>query len=159
MKTPDPAASGQQVPPASPAQYTAPPRRRQQFPEKRARSGRARPLFLLWHSRRCRMPPSACSMNLPARLDPEHQRAALPDWPRLMSAPLAAAYLSIGETTLRTQGPQPKRLGARVLWDRGDLDRWADALGGGPLDESQRAGEAGDILRRVQSRMQGLSGK
>jgi len=90
-------------------------------------------------------------MNAPARID----RAVLPDWPRLMRAPLAAAYVGIGETTLRTHGPQPKRLGGAVLYDIRDLDRWADALGGQPLDDSARAGEGDDILARVKGRLAG----
>ena len=88
-------------------------------------------------------------MNAPARID----RQALPDWPRLMRAPLAAAYLGIGETTLRTHGPTPKRLGGAVLYDIRDLDRWADALGGQPLDDSARAAEGGDMLHRVLQRL------
>ena len=94
-------------------------------------------------------------MNAPARIDPPElpHRDALPDWPRLMRAPLAARYLGIGETMLRTHGPQPKRLGGAVLYDRRDLDRWADALGGQPLDAAQRAAEAGDMVNRVLQRL------
>ena len=55
-------------------------------------------------------------------------RADLPSWPRLMCAPLAAAYLSISPTSLRTHGPKPKHLGKRRLFDKIDLDRWADSL-------------------------------
>ena len=36
-------------------------------------------------------------------------RATLPDWPRLMPEPMAAAYLQIGTTTLRMRGPKPSR--------------------------------------------------
>jgi hypothetical protein len=57
-------------------------------------------------------------------------RQALPEWPRLMAADLAALYLSIGLTMLRERGPAPKRFGRRVLYDRQDLDRFADRLGG-----------------------------
>jgi hypothetical protein len=85
-------------------------------------------------------------MNAPTRL-------TLPDWPRLMASDLAARYLDIGETTLREHGPQPKRLGRRVLYDRHDLDRWADALGGQPLDEPDREAEGDDITRRMKERM------
>lgn len=72
----------------------------------------------------------------------------LPDWPRLMPVELAAQYLGIGPTTLREKGPQPKRLGKRVLYDRLDLDRWADALGGQPLDEVDEAKERAEVTRR-----------
>jgi len=75
-------------------------------------------------------------------------RAALPDWPRLMSEPLAAQYLSLGATTLRSQGPQPKRYGRRVLYDRRDLDRWADRLGGQPLTVAEQTQEAAEVERR-----------
>lgn len=59
-------------------------------------------------------------------------RESLPDWPRLMNEGQAAAYLSIGATTLREKGPAPRELGRRRLYDRLDLDRWADRLGGQP---------------------------
>lgn len=78
----------------------------------------------------------------------EPLRAGLPDWPRLMDEPRAAAYLSIGKTTLREHGPKPKRSGRRVLYDRRDLDRWADRLGEQPLDEQAEQEEAAEIERR-----------
>lgn len=84
-------------------------------------------------------------------------RATLPDWPRLMDVELASSYLGIGASTLRESGPEPKRLGRRVLYDRRDLDRWADALGGQPLDEPERSAEGGDIERRVRERLRGKS--
>jgi hypothetical protein len=75
-------------------------------------------------------------------------RAALPDWPRLMSEPLAAAYVSLSVTTLRSQGPSPARLGRRRLYDRRDLDRWADRLGGQPLTVAEQRQEASEVERR-----------
>lgn len=75
-------------------------------------------------------------------------RLDLPDWPRLMSEDLAARYLSIGATTLRLNGPNPCRMGRRVLYDRRDLDRWADRLGGQPLTVQEQAREASDVERR-----------
>lgn len=75
-------------------------------------------------------------------------RIALPDWPRLMDEPQAAEYLSIGKTMLRDHGPTPKRLGRRVLYDRRDLDRWADRLGEQPLDEGAEQAEAKEVERR-----------
>lgn len=75
-------------------------------------------------------------------------RTVLPDWPRLMSEPIAARYLSISETTLRERGPAPKRSGRRRLYDRKDLDRWADSLGRQPLDDADIEDEAAEVERR-----------
>jgi hypothetical protein len=75
-----------------------------------------------------------------------------PNWPRLLSEADAAAYLSIGATTLRERGPEPRRVGARVLWDRKDLDRWADALAGQPLDPADAEAEAKEVERRFLER-------
>lgn len=71
---------------------------------------------------------------------PDHRaaRTRLPDWPRLMSAELAAAYVGISETTFRELAPvTAKAIGRRRLFDRKDLDRWADALDGQMLDPVQ----------------------
>lgn len=76
------------------------------------------------------------------------ERASLPDWPRLMPVEMAAAYLSRSATVIRQRGPQPKRDGRSVLYDRHDLDRWADRLGGQPLDDDARAKEADEVERR-----------
>lgn len=84
-------------------------------------------------------------MNATATLP---HRPALPDWPRLMGERDAAAYLSIGTTTLRERGPAPKKIGARTIWDRRDLDRWADALDGQPLTPAEERAEADDVERR-----------
>jgi predicted DNA-binding transcriptional regulator AlpA len=56
-----------------------------------------------------------------------------PPTPRLLSAELAAAYLSISprgfEKLWRTGHlPAPHRLGRRVLWDRKLLDQFVDIL-------------------------------
>lgn len=83
----------------------------------------------------------------------EPARAALPDWPRLMSEPLAAQYLGIGASTLRASAIARKKFGARTLYDRRDLDRWADALGDQPLDEAQRRGEGDEALERIKARL------
>lgn len=80
-------------------------------------------------------------------------RIVLPDWPRLMSVDLAAQYVGISATWLRGNGPTPKRIGKRVLYDIRDLDRWVDALDGQPLDESQKKDEGGDMLARVRKRL------
>lgn len=75
-------------------------------------------------------------------------RAELPDWPRLMAAPLAASYVGLSETTLRAVGPKPREVGKRRLYDRIDLDRWADRLGGQPLTVPEQRMEASEIERR-----------
>jgi hypothetical protein len=75
-------------------------------------------------------------------------RAALPDWPRLMGVDLASAYLGLSATTLRANGPAPKAYGKRRLYDRHDLDRWADRLGGQPLTAVEQRAEAREVERR-----------
>jgi hypothetical protein len=75
-------------------------------------------------------------------------RAALPDWPRLMGEDLAASYVSLSATTLREHGPAPKRFGKRRLYDRHDLDRWADRIGGQPLTMPEMKAEAAEVERR-----------
>lgn len=69
-----------------------------------------------------------------------------------MSEPLAARYLSIGTTTLRERGPKAKRHGARVLYDRRDLDRWADSLDDQPLELIDEQAEAAEVERRFLER-------
>ena len=78
--------------------------------------------------------------------------ASLPDWPRLMAEPMAAHYLSLSVTTLRADGPTPKRQGKRVLYDRRDLDRWADRLAGQPLDDPERKAESAEVEARFLER-------
>ena len=58
---------------------------------------------------------------------------SLPDWPRLMKAPLAAAYVGVSETSFRSlvdEGyiKRPKRIKGHVLWDRMDLDDYSNNL-------------------------------
>ncbi|KQN06921.1 helix-turn-helix domain-containing protein [Sphingomonas sp. Leaf25] len=55
-------------------------------------------------------------------------RARLPDWPRLMPLRLACAYFGVCDKTFRSLGIAPRRIGRRVLWDRRDLDRFADGI-------------------------------
>lgn len=57
----------------------------------------------------------------------------IPDWPALMDAPTAAAYLSISESSFRfvarVQGVKPVDMGlATVRWRRKDLDGLIDRL-------------------------------
>lgn len=48
--------------------------------------------------------------------------------PRLMPAPVAAAYLGVSETTLRGLPIARKALGGKRLYERADLDAYADSL-------------------------------
>jgi hypothetical protein len=71
----------------------------------------------------------------------------LPTWPRLLSAELAAAYLSISRTGFldgvrRGQWPAPIRQGKRTLWDKERIDRLVDVLSGLP-SPSPASGETG----------------
>ncbi len=58
----------------------------------------------------------------------------LPDaWPRGMPQEVAAAYLGVSESTLRSQvdvgaAPEPVRIGRRIVWLREDLDAYLDRL-------------------------------
>lgn len=76
------------------------------------------------------------------------KRVRFPDWPRLMTIEYAAAYLSRSPTVLRERGPTPKRDGRSVLYDRKDLDRWADELDGQPLAPAERELESKEVERR-----------
>lgn len=93
-------------------------------------------------------------MNAFAAID----RQTLPDWPRLMREAMAAAYVGISASMLRAHGPKPKKIGGCAVWDRHDLDRWADALGGQPLDDTARAEEGGAIADRVRERLENGQG-
>jgi hypothetical protein len=83
------------------------------------------------------------------------ERLSLPDWPRLMDAEMAGAYLSRSATVIRERGPKPKRDGRSVLYDRRDLDRWADSLGDQPLDAGAREAEAAEVERRFMEKRRG----
>lgn len=48
--------------------------------------------------------------------------------PRLMKAKAAAHYLGVSESKLRTLSLPCKRDGVNVLYDRADLDHYADQL-------------------------------
>ena len=61
---------------------------------------------------------------------PAAMQSRLPDWPRLMSLALASAYFGVCDRTFRSLGIAPRRIGRRVLWDRHDLDRFADGMAG-----------------------------
>jgi hypothetical protein len=71
-------------------------------------------------------------------------RHPLPVIPRLMRPAVAAAYLGISESLLRTLPLTPRRMGERVVvYDRHDLDAYADALPyGGTAGEDQICDDA-----------------
>ena len=63
---------------------------------------------------------------------PKHALADLPDWPRLLSAEQAAAYVGVSASSFvqRIGNPWPTavRIGRRKLFDRLAIDRAVDAL-------------------------------
>lgn len=80
-------------------------------------------------------------------------RVRLPDWPRLMSDRYAAAYLGLSTVTFRGLDIKPRRFGRRVVWDRQDLDRYADRLGSQPQSRKERLTEAKEVERRFLERL------
>lgn len=69
-------------------------------------------------------------------------------WPRLLSEPDAAEYLSLSRTTLRTLQIRARRVGRRVLYDVRDLDRWVDRMGEQPIAPADMAEAIEDQERR-----------
>ena len=71
--------------------------------------------------------------------------AALPNWPRLLSVELAAAYVGVSKTTflvgVGNTWPRPIRHGKRALWDRARLDRTVDAMSGLPASSAPEEDE------------------
>jgi len=61
--------------------------------------------------------------------------------PRLMPAPQAAHYLGVSASTLRQLAIPRRRIGAKVLYDRRDLDAYADIL---PTDSDGSGGNSCD---------------
>jgi hypothetical protein len=55
-------------------------------------------------------------------------RAAITYAPRLLGEAQAAAYIGVSPSTLRKLDIPRKESGARKLFDRIDLDAWADSL-------------------------------
>lgn len=68
--------------------------------------------------------------------------------PRLMSAPEAARYLGLSETTLRGLGLPRRELGKRRLYDRYDLEAFANSLRY-DAEETDTAGEDSDECDRL----------
>ena len=65
-----------------------------------------------------------------------------------MSVADAADYLSISSNTLKALGIRVRRIGARVLYDIADLDRWVDQNDEIPLAGVDAARAAEDEERR-----------
>ena len=66
----------------------------------------------------------------------------LPDWPRLLTVDLAAAYVGQSQSgflaAVGTLWPEALRIGRLRRWDRQSLDKAVDGLGG-PLPPSHDA--------------------
>lgn len=80
-------------------------------------------------------------------------RMQLPDWPRLMSLPLASAYFGVCAARFRALEIRPVRIGRRVLWDRHDLDRFVDGMSGQPVKVGNPESEAQAMERRFFARL------
>jgi len=68
--------------------------------------------------------------------------------PRLMPAPVAARYIGVSETKLRGLGLPRKELGGKRVYDRVDLDAYADRL---PYEGAQPEADECDKLFGVAS--------
>jgi predicted DNA-binding transcriptional regulator AlpA len=62
----------------------------------------------------------------------------MPDWPRLMSLQTAAAYVEMSPNAFSQLPIKPRRVGSRVLYDKRDIDQWADDLSDTPRDGAQQ---------------------
>lgn len=86
------------------------------------------------------------------RSDISLQRSSLPDWPRLMGVDMASRYLGVSVGTFRSLNIRNQNIGRRVVWDRNDLDRYADRLSDQPLTADQIRAEASEVERRFLER-------
>lgn len=68
---------------------------------------------------------------------------------------MAAAYVGLSEAMLRSEGPEPRAIRNRVLFDRADLDRWADRLAGQPISDDDMDREAREAERRFLEKRRG----
>lgn len=60
-------------------------------------------------------------------------RTDLPNWPRLLRADLASAYVGMSKSAFldavkKGRWPEPIRQGKITAWDRETLDKWVDDL-------------------------------
>lgn len=65
--------------------------------------------------------------------------------PALMSTPEAATYVGLSVTTFRELGLPRKKLGARVLYDKRDLD---DFIANLPYDGQEAHNSCDDVFSR-----------
>jgi hypothetical protein len=76
-------------------------------------------------------PPANVTTRQPRAVPRPSAVRAMPDWPRGMAAPLAAAYCGISESLLERQGIKATRISAgRKVYLREHLDAWLDAKDG-----------------------------
>lgn len=73
--------------------------------------------------------------------------SALPDWPRMLSRPLAAAYCSLTVSTFEREVaagmlPGPVQLGGQPHWCRNKLDAALDRLISGAGNDWRAAAKA-----------------
>lgn len=85
--------------------------------------------------------------------EPVVARARLPDWPRLMPLALASAYFGVCASTFRRLDIEPRRIGRRVLWDRRDLDSYADQISDPPIVPSNGTPLISEVERRFLKRL------
>lgn len=79
----------------------------------------------------------------------------LPFWPRLMGAEMACQYLGVSAGTFRSLNIRCGNIGRRVVWDRVDLDRYADRISEQPMTETERAAETSEVERKFLERRRG----
>ena len=79
--------------------------------------------------------------------------AALPDWPRILRAELAAAYCGVSEGTFRTMvkdglypNPVIKR-GGIVAWDKAQIDKFIDRMASGDAMSKDTDAEIDDWFK------------
>ena len=77
-----------------------------------------------------------------------HSQQAQFEWPKLMTADVAALYLSVGVKTLRNRGPKPVHLGRSVRYSKDVLDDWVNELNGSLVSSDEREPTAKEIEER-----------
>ena len=87
---------------------------------------------------------------------PRREQFRLPEaqfgWPTLMTADVAALYLSVGVKTLRNRGPKPVHLGRSVRYSKDVLDDWVNELNGSLVSSDEREPTAKEIEERFFAR-------
>jgi hypothetical protein len=70
----------------------------------------------------------------------------------MMSIELAALYCGLGVTAFEGLELPCRRVGKRKLYDRQELDRWADRLDGQPVADGEEGAESKATERRFMER-------